>query len=58
MERGSPDMIDDSDISMIPKMCPKCGHLLIEKHGKRTRWICINPECNYYEERYQDNLMG
>jgi len=58
MEKESLDSIIDSDISMVPRICPKCGNLLVHKHDKRPRWICINPECNYYEESHQDNLMG
>ena len=46
--------LDSMDISIEPRMCPKCGNLLVHKHDRRGRWICINPECNYYEESHQD----
>ncbi len=46
--------LDSIDISLVPRICPKCGNLLVHKHDRRGRWICINPECNYYEESHQD----
>ena len=52
------DNLESTDISMAPRMCPKCGILLVHKHDRRERWICINPDCAYYEESHQDNLMG
>lgn len=37
MERGSLDPIKETDISMVPRICPKCGNLLIEYDEKRTK---------------------
>jgi len=56
MEKGSLNSIKDTDISMVPRICPKCGNLLIEKHRRKPRWICFNPQCDYFEEEPVDNL--
>ena len=34
----------------VNKKCPKCGHLLTEKGGKKKQLVCSNSECGYTEE--------